>query len=85
MKETKNLKEVEKVLVENMITDEKVSDNLKAIDWIDSWRNNCAHSRGRDGSLEACYDCYSRKECDKAIIEIRKAWRNLAKVVNFRH
>jgi len=46
-------------------------DDKKMIDWIDCWRNNCAHSGGK----ENCINCYPRKECDKAIDKIRKTLR----------
>jgi len=41
------------------------------VDWIDMWRTCCAHG----GNKENCFNCYSRKECDKAIDEIRKTLR----------
>ena len=43
------------------------------VDWVDMWRIRCAHS----GNKENCFNCSSRKECDKAIDEIRKILRGL--------
>jgi len=45
--------------------------NREILCWVACWRIRCAHS----GNKENCFNCYSRKECDKAMEKIRKTLR----------
>lgn len=47
---------------------------LEMVDWINTWRSRCSHHMMGPGH-DACIGCSSKRDCNKAIREIRKMLR----------